>query len=95
MKTFDQIAGKIIKEQELIIGPLAWEEADHVTGLHVLDRKAGNVSLEEAGDGKMIIDNLVSRYEILFGRAARELCKEAVISLVADLPPSDVPSSLK
>ncbi len=27
MTTFDQIAGKIIKEQELLMGPVAWIQA--------------------------------------------------------------------
>ena len=95
MTTLDLIAGKIIKEQELIIGPLAWEEAGHVKGLHTVDKKTGEVSIEENIDKRVVIDNLVKEYEVLFGRAAREVCREAVISLVADLLPSEVPSSLK
>ena len=32
MNTLDSIAVKIIKEQELVIGPLAWSEAQKVPG---------------------------------------------------------------
>jgi len=39
MTIFDQISVRIIKEQELIIGPLAWEEAKKVPGLKVVDHK--------------------------------------------------------
>lgn len=93
--TLDQIAGKIIKEQELIIGPLAWEEASHVQGLHAVDKKTGEISIEEGVDKRTVIDDLVKEYETLFGRAAREVCREAVVTLLADLQPSEVPSSLR
>ena len=95
MTTLDRIAGKIIKEQELIIGPLAWEEASHVNSLRVVDKDIGEVSIEEAADERAVIDDLVKRYEVLFGRAAREVCKDAVVTLLADLEPSEVPSSLQ
>lgn len=95
MNTLDQIAGRIIKEQELIIGPLAWEEAGHVKGLHTIDKKTGEVAIEDTADKRTVIDNLVKEYEVLFGRAAREVCREAVVTLLADLQPSEVPSSLR
>lgn len=93
MTTIDQIATKIIKEQELIIGPLAWDEARKVTGIHVINPSTGELTIDN-GNEKQVVDNLVSQYEHLFGRASREVCKEAVASMVADLPKEDVPSSL-
>ena len=95
MTTLDKIAGKIIKEQELIIGPLAWEEASSVQGLKVVNRETGEVTIEGGKDARTVIDELVSRYVDLFGRAAREACREAAVALVADLQPSEIPSSLK
>lgn len=94
MVTLDQIASKIIKEQELLMGPVAWDEAGKVSGLHIVDKMAGNVTID-GSDGKIVIDSLVNQYGNLFGRAAREVCKEAVIALVADLSPSEIPNSLK
>lgn len=91
--TFNNIAIRIIKEQELIIGPLAQEEAKKVSGLKVGDFKRGEVSLE--GDQKLIIDKLVAQYERLFGKASHEACKTAVASIIADMPQDQVPSSLK
>ena len=95
MSKLDQIAGKIIKEQELIIGPMAWAEAGKVKGLRIIDQKAGSVSIDEAGDTLHIVDDLVGQYEHLFGRASREVCKEAAASLLADLSPAEVPLSLR
>jgi len=95
MDTFGQIASRIVKEQELIIGPLAWDEASQVQDLRIVDRQAGTIEIAPGTNHGKVIDNLVNRYVDLFGRAAREACREAAVSLVADLPPSEVPSSLK
>ena len=92
MDIFGQIAARIIKEQELIIGPLAWNEAKKVVGLLVSD-PTGEVTLQ--GDQKQAIDNLVARYDRLFGRASHEVSREAVAGLLADLPIADVPMSLQ
>lgn len=89
--TFDLIVTKIIKEQELIIGPIAWQEAEHVLGIILDDHTAAQVATENP---KEIVDQLVGRYERLFGRASREVCKDAVKTLLADLAPSDIPSTL-
>ena len=93
MDIFSRIASRIIKEQELIIGPLAWGEAKKVSGINVMDPKAGELTLE--GDAKQIIDGLVARYDRLFGRASHEVSREAAAGLVADLPSTDVPMSLR
>ncbi len=95
MTTYDQIAAKIIKEQELLMGPVAWLEAEKVGGLKVVDRKTGAVSIVDASNNLGVIDSLVNRYGTLFGRAAKEVCKESVINLVSDLSPSEVPASLR
>ncbi len=92
MNIFEQISVRIIKEQELIIGPVAWDEAKKVEGLTV-DRGQGTVSV--TGDAKAMLNKLVERYAMLFGKASNEVCKEAVQDLVAELPEGDVPSSLK
>lgn len=93
MPTFNQIAIKIIKSQELVIGPLAWEEAGKVSGLMISNSQKDEVSFN--GDQKEIVNKLVSQYERLFGRASREVCKDAAAALIADLPASEIPSSLQ
>ena len=93
MNPLDEIAAKIIKEQELVIGPLAWSEAAKVAGLRVVNRNTSEVSVF-GSDQKVVIDRLVAQYERLFGRASEEVCRRAAAALVAKLSPSDVPSSL-
>jgi len=94
MTTLDQIAKRIITEQALIIGPIAWHEAKKVSGLKVVNQSDGEISIDQ-NLGLSIIDNLVKQYENIFGRASREVCKEAVAALVADLPVGEVPTSLQ
>ncbi len=92
MNIFDQISIRMIKEQELIIGPLAWIEASKVPGLTVHEQ--GAVSIDSSNKQE-VVNALVARYEGLFGRASREVCKHAVLGLIAGLKPEEIPSSLK
>ncbi len=93
MDIFNKMTGKIIKEQELIIGPLAWTEAKKVPGLHIVNEATGEVTLNN-GDPKEMVNKLVGRYERLFGRASHEVCREAVSVLIRGLAQTEVPSSL-
>ena len=93
MSIFDQISLRIIKEQELIIGPVAWAEAKKVPGLHVGDQGKGEVSA--SGDAKEVVNKLVAQYTRLFGQVSTAVCKDAVQDLVADLPKDQVPVSLQ
>jgi len=94
MNLFAQMAINIIKEQELIIGPLAWAEAQKVAGIKIMDTKHENIGVENA-DPKQVIDKLVAQYDRLFGQASREVSKEAVAPLLAGLSPSEIPLSLR
>ena len=87
---YNQISIRIIKEQELIIGPVAWEEAKKVPGLTVNE---GKVSMQ--GDVREVLNKLVSQYAKLFGQASTEACKEAVQDLLVELPKDQVPQSLQ
>ena len=91
---FLEIASKIIREQELVVGPLAWSEAGKVQGLKIVDSKKGEIVFDN-GDQKSVIDRLVNQYDRLFGQASHEVSREAAAPLVADLSPSEVPSSLQ
>ena len=85
---------RIIREQELVIGPLAWIEASKVSGLSVIDQRAGTV-LITGTDQNAVIDSLVAQYEKLFGRASHEVSRDAVKSLIANIPVTEIPSSLR
>jgi hypothetical protein len=91
--TLDQIATRIIKEQELIIGPIAWQEAEKVVDLKLFDHENAEIEASNTNP-KEVVNQLVGRYERLFGRASREACRDAVASILAELSPADVPSSL-
>ncbi len=90
---FQQIALKMIKEQEFIIGPLAWEEAKRVKGLKIIDAVNQDLVFEE--EPKQVLDRLVAQYERLFGRTSREICRAAVLSLTASLPKESIPATLQ
>ena len=89
-----KIATKIIKEQEAIIGPLAWIEAGKVKGLKVLDSNNAILTFEDGFDQKEVINQLVAKYERLFGKTSIEACRESVANMLAELVPADIPSSL-
>lgn len=94
MTNLNQIVIKIIKEQERIIGPIAWSEAKKVAGLEVIDQKTGQVDI--VGTNALeVIDQLVAQYEKLFGRASHEVCREAVSGLIGSLSPNEIPISLR
>ena len=93
MTIFDQISIRIIKEQELIIGPVAWDEARKVQGFHVIDSSKGEVSFD--GDAKNVLNKLVAQYERIFGKASHAVCHDAVQDLIAKMPADEVPESLK
>ncbi|MFH0831080.1 MAG: hypothetical protein V1895_03405 [Parcubacteria group bacterium] len=89
MRIEDQLANKIIEEQELIIGPIAWSEARKVNGLEIHNEKA-----KVAGQTKSVLDALVSRYARLFGEASVEVCKDATQPFLGKLPKAELPARL-
>ena len=74
---YEDLVKSIIAQQELIIGPVAIEEANKVRGLKVSpDGKTVTIQ----GEGKDILEGLVKQYASLFGRVSVEVCKEAVMA---------------
>jgi len=89
---FQQVADKIIKEQENIIGPVALEQAKKVPGLKY-DEQNREITLQ--GNATDIIENLVEKYKDLFGQASVEVCRDAARSFMKDLPKDQVPALLR
>lgn len=85
------LAEKIIKEQESIIGPVAYEQASKVPGI-TIDSQTHAVTLQ--GDKKDILNKLVLQYEMLFGRVSVEICKEAVRNIITQASADQVPQIL-
>lgn len=92
MDIFAQIAEKIIKGQQDIIGPVAIEQAEKVEGLTV-DWTTHKIVF--SGDKKDIVEKLVEQYRELFGRASVEVCREAVRGIISQIPNDQVPFLLK
>ena len=89
---FDQIVEKIIEQQEAIIGPIAVERAKLVNELKI-NWQQHDVDIE--GSPQTAVDDLVEQYKELFGQIAVETCKEAVASLLNQLPADQQPKSLQ
>jgi len=92
MDIFAQLVEKIISEQESIIGPIAVEQAQRVPGLKVNYSKH-EISFE--GDKSQAIEKLIEIYKELFGQASVEVCKEAVRSIISQIPSDQVPPLLR
>jgi len=73
MNDYSTIAEVIVKRQQSIIGPLAWSEAEKVSGLSIEGQK-----ISVSGEGKAVLEHLVKQYANLFGQASVEACKDAV-----------------
>lgn len=82
---------RIIKEQQSIIGPIAINQANKVTGLSV----GGLDDVKITGDKKEVLGSLVNQYAKLFGQASVEVCKEAFSSFIDKISSSEVPDILK
>ena len=92
LATSTEVAKRIVKEQALIIGPIAWEEAQKVRGLKV-DLTTQEVMVE--GSPREVLEKLVAQYERLFGLASRDVCREAVRPLISQVPPEEIPAVLR
>lgn len=92
MTILQTMAMRIIEEQELIIGPIAWDEAKKVQGMTV-EYNTRSVTLQQ--EDPATVDKLVAQYERLFGRASREVCKEAVRDIISEVPQDKLPAALR
>ena len=91
MDPFLEAVSRIIKEQQSIIGPIAIDQANKVTGLSV----GGVEDIKITGSKKDVLGNLVDQYSKLFGRASIEVCREAFQPFSDKIPTTDVPDILK
>jgi len=90
MQVADQLIEKIIKDQELIIGPIAWIEAKKIKGLEIREDE-----VHLLGRARPVLEALVSRYARLFGDASIEVCKDAARPFIGKFPKAELPVSLQ
>jgi len=92
MNTYNAIAEKIVHEQEQVIGPIAWKEAEKVNGIRV-DITTREIFIDE--DPLNVIDKLVVQFERFFGQVSHEVCKDAARELTSHMKPEEIPKSLR
>jgi hypothetical protein len=92
MDVYEQIAEQIIRGQETIIGPVAVEQAQRVSGLK-LDWPSHKIQI--TGDSTKVINSLVEIYKGLFGQTSVEVCKEAAASQIGKLDANKLPQALR
>lgn len=84
----------IVQHQELVIGPLALEQANKVVGLKVSD--GGDIKVVITGsDSDKILTELVKKYEQLFGKASIEVCRDAIKEVKPPVPEDQLPQILR
>lgn len=91
MDPYTGAISNIIKEQQLIIGPVALDQAKKVAGLQ-LD---GVDDVKITGNKKEVLGNLVNQYAKIFGQTSIEVCKEAFEPFSDRIPAADIPDILK
>lgn len=93
IRIYNKILSRILKEQETILGSLAWQLAEKISGLRIINKESFEVTI--IGDPMAVIDNFVYRCERVFGSFARDASKQAVAFLLAEMPIDDIPSRLR
>lgn len=91
MDLYSLAAREIIKAQELVIGPIALEQAKNVSGLTV----SGLDDVRISGNAQDVLSNLVNQYSKFFGRASIEVCKDAIKEVKPPIPQQELPEILR
>ena len=92
MTVYEQMVVKIIAVQEAIMGPLAIDQANEVKDLEVdWDKHSASIT----GNSVQAVEDLITKYSLLFGRTSVEVSKDAVATLMYDLGPQEIPHSLR
>lgn len=94
MDIYGQIATKIIEQQELVIGPVAVQQAQEVEGLVVNWGDEHSVVVDQVRAPELI-DKLVGQYAELFGQIAIVTSKEVASRYSSQLTPDKIPKSLQ
>lgn len=91
MTNITTVVKSIIDHQELVIGPLARDQAKKVAGIKVGE----DGKLIVKGSAKEILSSLTKEYAKLFGQASVEVCKDAIRELSPPVSSDELPEILK
>ncbi len=88
------VVQSIILSQQNVVGPLALEQANTVSGILVDENGKVKITLKKDATSKDILQKLVKKYEQLFGQASIEVCKDAIKESGVKLDESELPDIL-
>lgn len=92
MSAYQDIVLAIVREQENIIGPVALEQANSISGLVV---NFDNNQVEISGDPQTAITKLVEGYRQLFGNISVDVCKSVVHRVAPNIAQDELPAVLR
>lgn len=95
MKNLDVVIQSIIVHQQDVVGPLAVEQANTVSGLRVEGSGKVKVTTKSDKEAVDLLVRLVKKYEQLFGQASVEVCKDAIKESGVTFNQKDLPDILK
>ena len=88
---YKQAILKIIREQTLIVGPLARNLVEGLDDLVFND----DVDVEIKTDPKKALEEVVEQYGKVFGKTSIEVCKRVVRNMPSGFTESELPDVLK
>ncbi len=88
---YTKIIREIIKQQEQIVGSLAWSEAKKIKGIIVKNEQLISVTEEN----EKTLNALVEQYKGLFGPASVAVCKDALKKFTKEIDIISLPDILK
>ncbi len=91
---YNKIAARIIKQQEELIGSIAWTLARKVTGITIAKTNTPE-DVVIADTPKEVINSLVAVCEFIWGRLGKMQCIEATADITRSMRTEDIPDSLK
>ena len=95
MENINVVIKSIVTHQQMVMGPLAIEQANTVEGLRVEGGGKVVVSSNAKSSPSDILLNLVKKYEKLFGQASVEVCKDAIKESGVQIDDNNLPKILR
>lgn len=90
MDKYSEVVFKIVREQEMVVGPLAIDLARNVNGLKVNNRNEFSIE----GDPKLALHELLMQYKKLFGELSLQVSKKALKDNIKNFQKGELPEIL-
>lgn len=91
MDKYSEVVFKIVREQEMVVGPLAIDLARNVNGLKVNNRNEFSIE----GDPKLALHELLMQYKKLFGELSLQVSKNALKDNIKNFQKGELPEILQ